>query len=97
MTGYQDAELLALGERVTNDPTRSGFSIGDPPRAVTNLEMHAACVYRRDQVERAAEAGACECDGGPYVGGQCRHVAGLRCPIWKQAVEIRKRMEKEDR
>jgi hypothetical protein len=89
-------ELYERGKLIANDPTLQGMLIGDPPRTVTNVEMLAACVYRRDQVERAAAAGTCECDEGPYIGGQCRHVAAIRCPVWKQAVGIQKRMEKED-
>jgi hypothetical protein len=90
-----EGEFLALGERVTNDPTRRGFLIGDPPRPITNVEMHASCLYRRDQVERVANAGTCQCVEGPYIGGQCRSVAAIRCPLWTEAAKIVKRMENE--
>jgi hypothetical protein len=90
-----DNELLQLGECVTKDPTRRGFLIGDPPRPVTNVEMHAACLFRRREVERAAAAGTCQCEDGPYIGGACRHVAAVRCPLWTEAEKIVKRMENE--
>lgn len=79
-------ELLELGRRVAADPTCHDLMIGDPPRPMTNVEMHAFICWSFKQTrEKIARDGCC---GGPMgESGYCPQT-GRRCAMWKKAKMI---------
>jgi hypothetical protein len=84
-------KLLELGKYVHENA--NGMELDGRP--VTNIEMHACCQYVRDTIERQIAAGTCRCAEGPYLGGMCRRVAAVRCPLWADARQILHRMEQD--
>lgn len=46
-------ELIELGRQVSTDPSLDGFMLRGRP--ITNVEMDAACEYRKDRRRKAEE------------------------------------------
>jgi hypothetical protein len=87
--------LLDLGRQVAADPTCRDLTIGDPPRPMTNTEMHAfVCWSHRETREKIARDGCC---GGPMGdSGYCPRT-GHGCEVWEKAKMIeRKLFEKKE-
>lgn len=79
-------ELLELGRQVATDPTCRDFSIGHPPRTLTNLEMHAFIGWRRLDVDRRIRRNGC-CGAELSESGRCPE-SGRLCPLFLKAKRI---------
>lgn len=82
-------DLLELGRRLANDPTCRQGMIGDPPRPMTNVEMHAFVMHRRHELRVRIERDGC-CGGQMSMSGRCPE-SGQPCPQFLKA----KRIERE--
>jgi hypothetical protein len=81
-----DAELLELGREVMTDPTCRWMKRGTPPRPLTNLEMFAASLWAKSQIEERIERDGC-CGGRIGMAGTCSET-GHPCPLWKKSKRI---------
>lgn len=80
------AELLELGRQVFTDPTCRELMIGDPPRPLTNVEMHAAIAWHHRVIDDVIERDGC-CGGEMSESGRCRET-GRMCPQFLKARRI---------
>jgi hypothetical protein len=83
-------ELLELGRQVATDPTCRNMLRGDPPRPLTNVEMHAASGWINQQVTDRIDRDGC-CGGTMSMSGRCPET-GRYCPHFKQARRIERQV-----
>jgi hypothetical protein len=75
-----------LGQRVMRDQTCHAGYIGDPPRPLTNVEMHAAVVWSQERIQARIDRDGC-CGGSMDQWGRCPET-GRMCALVKQAKRI---------